>query len=158
MPGNAAADLDAQLGRRQLEFILKHRDVAGGELEEIRRLLNRAPRIVHEGRGAEQDHPLLIDRAFGGVALKAAAPWCETMTPCNFIDDRETDIVPVMRVLRARIAEANKESHDAASRARLLLLVAAGRRLGASRSLGAASRSLAASRTLAPCGSRAGCR
>jgi protein subunit release factor A len=39
------------------------------------------------------------------------------MTPRNFIDGHEADIVPVMRVFRAGIAEANKESHAAASRA-----------------------------------------
>src|SRR6478609_9390745 len=132
MPGDAAADLDAQLGRRQFELILKHGDLAGAELEEIRRLLNRAPRIVHEGHGAEQDHPLMIERAFGGLALKTAAPRCETMAPCNLPDGHEADIVPVMRVFRTGIAETNKKSHDAASRAWLLLLVAAaGRRLGA---------------------------
>jgi hypothetical protein len=38
------------------------------------------------------------------------------MTPRNFIDRHEADIVPVMRVFRAGIAEANKKSHDAASR------------------------------------------
>src|ERR1700735_2156915 len=37
------------------------------------------------------------------------------MTPRNFIGDHEPDIVPVMSVLRAGIAEPNKESHDAAS-------------------------------------------
>jgi hypothetical protein len=30
------------------------------------------------------------------------------MTPRNFIDDRKTDIMPVVRVLRAGITEANK--------------------------------------------------
>src|ERR1700688_3591200 len=39
------------------------------------------------------------------------------MTPRNSIDGHEADIVPVTRVFRAGIAEANKESHDAASRA-----------------------------------------
>jgi len=34
----------------------------------------------------------------------------------DFIDDHEADIVPVMRVLRAGVAEANKKTHDAASR------------------------------------------
>src|ERR1700731_3265794 len=129
--GNTAADLDAHLGRRQFEFILKHGDLAGRELEETRRFLNRASRLVHESRGTEQHHSLAIERAFRGLALKAAAPWRETMTPRNFIDGHETDVVPVMRVLRTGIAEANKESHDAASRALLLLLVATGRRLRA---------------------------
>src|SRR5258705_7335031 len=119
--GNAAADFDAHLGRRQFELILEHGDLACRQLEETRRLLNRAPRLVHEGQRAQQHHPLAIERAFRGLALKAAAPWCKTMTPRNFIDDREPDIVPVTREFRAGIAEANKEQHDAASRARLLL-------------------------------------
>src|SRR5258708_19330800 len=66
----------------------------------------------------------MIERALRGLALKAAAPGCKTMTPRDLIDGHEADIVPVIRVFRARIAEANKESHDAASRARLLFLVA----------------------------------
>src|SRR3981189_1208469 len=131
--GNAAADLDAHLGGRQFDLILKHGDLACRQLEEMRGLLNRTPRLVHEGRGPQQHHPLAIERAFRGLALKAAAPWCETMTPRDFINDHEPDIVPVMGVLRAGIAEAYKESHDAASRVRLLLLVAASRRLGAGR-------------------------
>jgi hypothetical protein len=39
------------------------------------------------------------------------------MTPRNLIDSHEPDVVPVVRVFRAGITEANKESHDAASRA-----------------------------------------
>jgi hypothetical protein len=38
------------------------------------------------------------------------------MTPRDFINGHEADVVPVMRVFRAGIAETNKESHDAASR------------------------------------------
>src|ERR1700736_5869916 len=132
--GNAAADLDADLGGRQFDFILKHGDLACPQLEETRGLLNRTPRLVHEGRGAQQHHSLAIERAFRGFALKTPAPWCETMTPRDFIDGHETDVVPVMRVFRAGIAETNKEQHDAASRVRLLLLVAA-RRRGAGRGL-----------------------
>src|SRR6267378_2760223 len=127
MAGNAAADLDAQLRRRQLKLVLEHGDLASAELEEVRGFLHRAPVIVHERRGLQQDHPLAIQRAFGGLALKAAAPWCKPMTPRDLVDGHKADIVPVTRVFRAGIAEANKKSHDAASRVRLtlLLLVAA---------------------------------
>src|ERR1700710_1338087 len=134
--GAPAADLDAHLAVRQFELVLKHGDLAGRELEEIRRFLHRAARLVHERHGTKQHHALAIERAFRGLALKTAAPWCETMTPRNFIDHRETDVVPVMRVFGAGIAETNKQSHDAASRAGLLLLVAGGlcrRSLGAGR-------------------------
>src|SRR5713226_7055465 len=128
------SDFHAYLGRWKFDFVVKDQEVGQAELGVFKGFLNRASRLVHEGERAKQDYPLAIELAFRGLALKAAAPWCETMTPRNFIDDHEPDIVPVMRVLRAGIAEANKESHDAASRARLLLLVAAtGRRFCASR-------------------------
>src|SRR5882762_2157458 len=93
MAGDAAADLDAQLGRRQFELILEHGDLARAELEEVRGFLNGAPGIVHERRGLQQDHPLAIERAFRRRALKAAAPWCETMTPRNLVNGHEADIV-----------------------------------------------------------------
>src|SRR5712671_3450180 len=130
MAGDAAADLDAYLRRLQFDLILKHGDLARRELEEIGGFLHRAAGVVHEGRGLEQHDALAFERAFRGLALKAAAPWCETMTPRDLVDGHEPDVVPVLRVFRAGITEADKEAHDAASRVRLLLLVAAtGRRL-----------------------------
>src|SRR5262249_19090281 len=98
--------------------------------------LHRAPGVVHVGGGLEQDYALAIERAFRSLALKAAAPWSETMTPRNFINGHEADIVPVTRVSRTGIAEADKEQHDAASRVNGLLLLGAATgsgRLGASR-------------------------
>src|SRR5256885_17193193 len=88
--GDAPADLDAHLGGRQFELVLKHRDFVGRELEEIRSLLNRASGVVHEGPWTKQDHPPMIERAFRRPALKTAAPWCETMTPRNPIDGPAT--------------------------------------------------------------------
>ena len=88
MTGNAAADLDPHLGRRQFEFVLEHGDVAGRDLEEVGRFLHGAAGLVHVGRGLEQHDALAIERAFRGLALKTTAPWCETMTPRDFIDDR----------------------------------------------------------------------
>jgi hypothetical protein len=37
------------------------------------------------------------------------------MTPRDFVDGHEADIVPVTLVSRTGIAEADKEQHDAAS-------------------------------------------
>src|ERR1700740_3695569 len=126
MAGDTAADLDPHLARRQLDLVLEHDDLAGTKLEEVRGFLHGAAGVVHVGRGLEQDHALAVERAFRGLTLKAAAPWCETMTPRNLTAGHEADMVPVARVLRAGIAETDKEQHDAASRARrwLLLLVA----------------------------------
>src|SRR5712675_1227349 len=133
MAGDPAADLDAYFRRRQFELVLKHGDLAGAKLEEVRGLLHGAPRLVHERRRLEQHDALAFERAFRRLALKTTAPWCETMTPRNFIDDRKTDVVPVVRVFRAGVTEADKEAHDAASRVLLLLVATTGRRLRARR-------------------------
>src|SRR5690242_15465070 len=74
MAGDAATHLDPHLGGRKLELVLKHGDFAGAELEEIRGFLHGATGVVHVGRGLEQDHALPAERAFRGLALKAAAP------------------------------------------------------------------------------------
>src|SRR6185437_5891291 len=131
MARDAAAQFDPDLSGRQFKLVLKHDDFIDAELEEVRGFLHRTPRFIHEGGRTEQHHPFAIQRALGGLALKTTAPWCETMTPCDFFDGHEADVVPVMRVLRAGVAETNKEVHDAASRVSLLLLVAAGGRLRA---------------------------
>lgn len=115
MAGDPAADLDPHLGGRQFELVVEHGDVGGGELEEVRRFLHRAPGLVHVSGRLQQHDLLTIDHAFGGLALKATAPWCETMTPCNLVDRQKTDIVPVAGVFRARITETDKKAHGAAS-------------------------------------------
>src|SRR5258705_11466204 len=117
MAGDAAADLDAHLRRRQFDLIVEHSDLAGRELEEIGGFLHGAAGIVHEGRGLEQHDALAFERAFRGLALKAAAPWCEIMMPRDLVDGHEPDVVPVLRVFHAGITEADKEAHDAASSA-----------------------------------------
>src|SRR3954452_24421805 len=119
MAGDAAADLDPQLAGGQLKLVLEHGDVSRRQLEEVRGFLHRAPRIVHEGPRLEQDDALALQRAFRGLALKTAAPWLEIMTPRDLVDGDEADIVPVMRVFRAGIAEADEQSHGAASRVAL---------------------------------------
>src|SRR3954470_12745692 len=133
MTGDAAADLHAHFCRRQFEFVLKHSDVGGGELEEIRCFLNCAPGLVHVGGRPQQNDLFAIERAFGSLALKTTAPWCKTMTPRNFIDGHKADVVPVVRVFRTGVTETDKQAHDAASRRPLLLLVATSRRFRASR-------------------------
>src|SRR3954468_1949560 len=74
--GNAATDLDAYLARRQFEFVLKHDDLAGRELEEVGGFLHRPPGLVHECRRLEQDNALALERSFRRLALKTTAPWC----------------------------------------------------------------------------------
>src|SRR5258708_9933895 len=113
--GNAAADLDAHFRRRQFEFVLKHGDLSGGELEEVRGFLNRAPGLVHEGGRLEHNDLLAVERAFGSLALKTAAPWSETMTPRNFIDGHKPDVVAGFVVLFPAGANSHKQTPDAAA-------------------------------------------
>src|SRR5882757_5389520 len=108
MTGNAAADLHAYFRQRQFEFVLKHGDVGGTELEEVRGFLNRAPGLVHESGRPQQNDFFTIERAIGSLALKTAAPRSETVTPRNFIDRNEADVVPVVAVHRTGITETVK--------------------------------------------------
>src|ERR1700690_3969355 len=127
-----SADFHAHLGRRKFDFVMEDHEVGQIGRRVVEGFLHRSSRLVHEGFRAKQDDLLVIDGAFRRLALKAAAPWCKTMTPRDLIDGHEADVVAVMRVFRAGIAETNKEAHGAASRLLLLLLVAtAGRSLGA---------------------------
>src|SRR5260370_1715073 len=119
-----SSNFHSYLGRWKFDFVVEDDEVSKLDTGVFKGFFDRAPRFVHEGRRTQQGHPLMVERSFRGLALKTAAPGCETMTPRNFIDGHEADIASVMRVLCARIAEPNKKSHDAASPARLLLLVA----------------------------------
>ena len=74
---DAAADLDPHLGRRQVDFVVKHDDVVDAELVEIRRFRDRASGFVHERAGQQQKRLLAADRALGRDALKALAATAE---------------------------------------------------------------------------------
>src|SRR6267154_4013221 len=111
------ADFHSHLGWRKFNFVVEYYEVRQTELGVLQGLLHRAAGIVHEGHGLEQHDALAFERAFRGLALKAAAPWCETMTPRDLVDGHEPDVVPVLRVFRAGITEADKQAHDAASSA-----------------------------------------
>src|SRR5438094_5060062 len=99
MTGDAAADLDPDFRRRQFELVLKHGDVADAKLEEVRGFLNCAPGLVHVGSRPQQNDLLAIERAFRSLALKTAAPRCETVTPRNFINGHGTDDVTGVGVI-----------------------------------------------------------
>jgi hypothetical protein len=112
-----SSDFHAHLGRRKFDFVVEDHEISPIDLEEIRRFLNRPAGFVHERFRAKQHNLFLVEGAFRRHALKAAAPGCETMTPCNFVDGHKADVVTIMRILCAGIAETNKEAHDPASSA-----------------------------------------
>src|SRR5262249_59996433 len=93
--GDPAAGLHAHLGRRKIELIVEHDDLARRELVEVRGLRHRAPGFIHVRAGQEQEYALAAERAFGCDALEAAAPRTEVMTAANGVDHHEADVVAV---------------------------------------------------------------
>src|SRR5437899_210713 len=81
MTGDAAADLDPHFRRRQFEFVLKHGNVTGGQLAEVRGFLNRAPGLVHVGGRPQQNDLFTTERASGSLALTTAARWSPASRP-----------------------------------------------------------------------------
>ena len=61
--------------------------------------------------GSSSSVCVAAERAFGGHALKAAAPRRKAVALGNGVDRHEADIVPVARMTGARIAEPDKEQH-----------------------------------------------
>src|SRR3569623_3302671 len=129
MPSDSTAALHANFSRRQFDLVMKHHDIALAELEEIRSLLHRTARLVHVGRGCEENDAFGVQYALGGLALIATAPRFKTVTPRHVVENHEPDIVPVAFVLRSGISQPDEQAHGIGSLAGLLLLlVAAGRR------------------------------
>jgi hypothetical protein len=85
--------------------------LAGFKLVEAHRLADRAPAFVHEGRGLEQHDLFAADAPFLHPAGKFLLHGCEIVDFGNGVHRHEADIVPVHRILRARIAEADPELH-----------------------------------------------
>ena len=88
--------------------------VGGVELVEAHGLADRLAGEVHEGLRLEEDDLLAVDAAFGdagpGTCLRQGEkPWRR----CDRIRRHEADIVPVVGVLGARIAETCDERASA---------------------------------------------
>ena len=111
MAGSAAAALDPQLARPQIDLVVDHDDLLGRDLIEPRRLGDRFAGIVHEGLRLQQKPPLAADRPFGELASEAAAKAREAVPPGDRVDRHEADIVPVAGVAGAGIAEADDKAH-----------------------------------------------
>ena len=84
--GDAAADLDPDLGRPQVDLVVEHRDVVERKLVEVRRLGDGAPRFIHERPGQQQQRALAADRALAGDALETPAPRPDAVALGDFLD------------------------------------------------------------------------
>ena len=111
-PGRAAAVLHLDLERREVELVVEHGQRVGAQLVEAQRLADRAAAVVHEGRGLEQQHLFAADPAFLQPARgTSSAPGRSHALSAMRVDRHEADVVPVQRILRTRIAEADPDLH-----------------------------------------------
>ena len=104
MAGDPAADFDPHFGRRQLDFVVKHRDVTGRYFVELRRLGDGPAQFVHVSSRQQQQNAFAFDRSFAGDALEAPAPRPDAVALCNLLDRHEADVVAVADVARSRIS------------------------------------------------------
>src|SRR3546814_11287416 len=116
MPGGAASDLHLDLHGGQVELVVEDGDVADVALEEAHRLADRLAAPVHEGGGLEEQDTLLADAPVLGPALERLFGRIEAMHLGDGVDRHAADIVPMPRILRARIA---KETGRASCRERV---------------------------------------
>ena len=111
MAGIAAAELHAQFGRGQVEFVMEDDDVGGGGLEEARSFADRAAGLVHIGLRQQQQRLFAADRRLAGVSLETAAPGRGVAGAGDRRHGHEADIVAVAGIALAGIAEACEDQH-----------------------------------------------
>src|SRR5262245_51766436 len=113
VPGIAAAGLDPELARRQVELVVEHVDVALLDLQVALGLGHRAAAVVHVGLRLQEHDALSADAPIAGKAMEALAPRPQPMPLGNALHGHEADVVALARMLAARIAEADEELHGA---------------------------------------------
>jgi hypothetical protein len=111
MPRRAAAGLHLHLERREVELVVEGGNIGEFDLEEAHRFADRTAALVHEGGRLQQQDAFRPDPTERGPALELLLPGLEAMHLGDRIDGHEADIVPVERILRPRIAEADPELH-----------------------------------------------
>ena len=111
MARRAAADAHLDLERREVELVVEDGERVDVELVEAQRLLNRVAAVVHEGLRLEQQDALAADAAFRDQAAELLRPGPKAVRLGDDVGGHEADIVPLERILRAGIAEADPELH-----------------------------------------------
>jgi len=111
MAGSAAAAFHPKFARPQIDLVVDHDDFRRRNLEETCCLGDRLAGIVHKGLRLQQQPALAADDTFRNLALESVAKARDALTAGDQVDRQEADIVAVTRVTRARIAEADDETH-----------------------------------------------
>ena len=107
----AAALLDADLAGREVDLVVDHDDLLRRQLEEAQRLADRPAGFVHIGLRLYGQHLFPAQAALGAVRLEAVAPRRKGMAADDLVHRHEADVVPIVGVAGARIAEPGKQQH-----------------------------------------------
>ncbi len=116
MAGRTATGLHLDAEGIEIELVMEGGQRRKIELVETQRFADRAAAVVHIRGGLEQEDAGGADTASGNPALEALLPRFETMGVGDRVHGHEADIMPVERIFRARIAEADPDLHDAEHR------------------------------------------
>ncbi len=111
----AAASLNADRARLEIEFVMNDDDIANSQLVEAHRFANRPPALIHVSSGLEEDAFFEPNLPFGNEALKALFPGAETVAPGNFVNRHKTNIMPVARVSLTWISQSDDQFHNCVS-------------------------------------------
>jgi hypothetical protein len=113
MASIAASRLYAQLGWGEIQFVVQHDYVGQCDFVEALRFLHRTPGFIHESLRLQQDSPFGTESHLGDLPLEFATPQPSAMHARNLVDGEETDIVTVLGIAGAGIAEADDQAHGA---------------------------------------------
>lgn len=113
VPGAAASSFDSQLSKRYIHIVMDNGDVCRGNVIVCRTCCHGFTAAVHECQR-------LCDYRCTGPYAPDAAGSLESFLTQDYaaftgklIDGTKTDVVPRMAVFRARIAQADDQSHPA---------------------------------------------
>lgn len=107
----ATAILDPKPPGREIEFIVEHDHVAGVQLVKAHGLGDGSSGVVHEGMRLQRKHLLAGNQPLGHFALKALAVGRKVMAADDFVHRHEADVMAIVGILGARIAESDQQSH-----------------------------------------------
>jgi hypothetical protein len=99
---------DLQPARLEIDVVVHDRDRVGRHLVEARRGPERVAREVHVGLRLEQSEPEIAEPDLAELAGELRAERA-VVPACQLVDDHPAGVVPVARVLAARIAETDDE-------------------------------------------------
>ncbi len=108
MARQAAAEADLDPAGLEVDLVVDDGDLLGRELEEPGGRGERVAGEVHVGLGLQQRELLLADADLGQLAGELGAEGA-AVAPGELVDHHPAGVVPVARVLAARVAETDDE-------------------------------------------------